>query len=172
MGRGRWVFAYGSLMWQPDIPHRRAVSAVLPGYHRALCVKSVVYRGTPDAPGLVLGLQRGGQCEGVALEVDDAAWEEVLSSLRQREQPNRVYVERWLPIQDRADGRLREALAFVADTTHAQYAGDLTEAETLDLLRTGRGSRGTAADYLTSTLAHLRALGIHDAALERVASLI
>jgi cation transport protein ChaC len=170
-GPERWVFAYGSLMWQPGFAHRRAVPAVLEGYHRALCIKSVVYRGTPDAPGLVLGLQHGGQCEGVALEVDDAAWEEVLSSLREREQPNRVYVERWLAVLCDG-GTVREALVFVADTTHAQYAGDLSEAETLHLLRTGRGSRGTAADYLTSTLAHLRALGIHDAALERVASLI
>src|SRR3712207_8276797 len=117
-----WVFGYGSLMWRPGFPHLERVHAHLYGYHRSLCVFSHVHRGTPEHPGLVLGLDRGGRCHGVAFRVDAAEAAETVRYLREREQVTAVYRERSLPVR-LDDGRAVAALAYVVDRSHPQYAG-------------------------------------------------
>src|SRR4051794_23010766 len=121
-----WVFGYGSLMWRPGFPHVERRHASLYGYHRSLCVLSHVHRGTPERPGLVLGLDRGGRCLGVAFRVAAREAEATVAYLRGREQVTAVYLERRLPIR-LDDGRRVEALAYAVDRRHPQYAGALSE---------------------------------------------
>src|SRR5436305_6295685 len=122
-----WVFAYGSLMWRPGFSYRERVSARLIGLHRALCVFSFVHRGTPERPGLVLGLDRGGMCRGIAYRVAARDRTATLAYLREREQTNKVYRETvravWLHEDPQQTVR---ALCYVADRRHHQYAGRLT----------------------------------------------
>src|SRR3954470_14730207 len=131
-----WVFGYGSLMWRPGFPFLERQHAHLHGYHRALCVFSHVHRGTPERPGLVLGLDRGGRCHGVAFRIAAEEAERTIAYLRAREQVTFVYRERTLPVRLR-DGRAVRALAYVVDRKHAQYAGRLPEVDLLRLVRQG-----------------------------------
>lgn len=117
-----WVFGYGSLMWRPGFAHVETFKGRLFGYRRALCVRSHVHRGTPERPGLVLGLDRGGSCLGLAFRVPGDLREEVITYLRARELVTNVYLERQLPVR-LADGRQVEALTYVVDRSHEQYAG-------------------------------------------------
>ena len=161
-----WVFAYGSLMWRPDFPHAESRPATLHGYHRALCIYSWVYRGTPENPGLVFGLDRGGSCKGVAFRVRGRDREGVLAALQEREMPTRVYVPKWLPV--RAGGERLTAYAFVADRDHEQYAKDLGEDDVVRLVRSGVGPAGPCADYVVNTLEHLAEMGIEETRLRRL----
>jgi cation transport protein ChaC len=166
-----WVFGYGSLIWRPGFAHVEARRARLFGYRRALCIYSFVHRGTPERPGLVLGLDRGGSCVGVAFRVSGMLRGEVIAYLRAREQVTGVYLERALPV--RLDtGETVEAVAYVADRKHAQYAGALDETDAAAVVRGAVGQSGANEDYVASTVEHLEALGIRDHWLERVARLI
>ena len=131
-----WVFGYGSLMWRPGFPFAESAPALLKGAHRALCVYSVVHRGTHAQPGLVLGLDRGGACRGVAFRVASGAETDTLAYLREREQVTDVYVEAVRPIRllD-GSGRVLKALTYLVDRSHAQYAGDLSLEEQLRMVR-------------------------------------
>jgi len=158
-----WVFGYGSLMWRPGFPHREARPARLWGHHRALCVYSVHYRGTPERPGLVLGLDRGGSCVGRAFRVAAADADAVIAYLDGRELVTGVYRRRRLTLG--LDGRRVGAIAYVADRDHPQYAGTLAPARAAAIVRAGCGTGGDNADYLARTVAHLDALGIADGPL-------
>ena len=162
-----WVFGYGSLMWRPGFPFVDRRHAHLHGYHRSLCVLSHVHRGTPESPGLVLGLDRGGRCHGVAFRVADQEAEATVQYLREREQVTAVYLERRVPVR-LDDGRRIEALAYVVDRRHPQYAGDLSEPEVLRLVRQGQGVSGANPDYVRSTHEHLLAMGVTDPLLARI----
>lgn len=162
-----WVFGYGSLMWRPGFPFVDRRHAHLHGYHRSLCVLSHVHRGTPERPGLVLGLDRGGRCHGVAFRVAGREAETTVQYLREREQVTAVYLERRLPVR-LDDGRRVEALAYVVDRRHPQYAGDLSEPEVLRLVRQGQGVSGANPDYVRSTHEHLAAMGVTDPTLDRI----
>ena len=162
-----WVFGYGSLMWRPGFPHLERRRAQLHGYHRSLCVYSPVHRGTPEKPGLVLGLDRGGRCQGVAFRVAPGETAATLHYLREREQVTAVYRERHLPVQ-LDDGRTVTALAYVVDRNHPQYAGRLPETELLRLVRQGEGMSGLNPDYVRSTYEHLVAIGVEDPVLQRL----
>jgi len=165
-----WVFGYGSLMWRPGFPHLRAVPARLYGFHRQLCVYSHVHRGTPERPGLVLGLDRGGSCHGLAFEVAPQNREETLAYLRAREQVTKVYREVFKPIRLLTpQAEIVEAVAYVVDRGHQQYAGSLPVEAQLAYVRQGKGQSGDCADYVMSTLAHLREMAIHDHLLESLA---
>jgi glutathione-specific gamma-glutamylcyclotransferase len=168
-GQGFWVFAYGSLMWRPGFPFVDRCDARIRGYHRALCVLSHVHRGTPERPGLVLGLDRGGSCRGVAFRIAEADDAETIAYLRAREQATAVYLERrveaWLD-----DGRVVTALAYVVDRGHRQYAGRLPEERLLSLVRNGIGQSGANPDYVRSTHDHLVAMGVVDPVLARLAA--
>jgi glutathione-specific gamma-glutamylcyclotransferase len=166
-----WVFGYGSLMWNPGFVHEEAVKARLFGYHRALCIRSRVYRGTPERSGLVMGLDRGGSCVGMAFRVaarDEAA---VIQYLHEREMMNYVYRDLRLAARI-ADGRQVSALAFVAVQGHEQYAGRLSPEAAADIVRGSSGTAGRNEDYVANTLAHLREIGIRDRWLEQVGGLI
>jgi cation transport protein ChaC len=162
-----WVFAYGSLMWEPNFPCAEVRPALLRGYHRALCILSIRNRGTKARPGLVLGLARGGSCAGMALRVAPGHQAETLAYLEERELATLAYRPKLLPV--RLDGGPSvPALAFVADPKHPQYVGDLPAERAAALVRQGRGSYGNALDYLRNVIAHLDAIGIADGPLHRV----
>ncbi len=163
---GIWVFAYGSLMWQPDFDPTDMRPARLAGWHRALCVLSTIYRGTEDRPGLVLGLDRGGSCLGRALRVAPADWPTVKDRLDRRELVTGVYLPRFLPVT-LDDGRRVPAYAYIVDRAHRQYwSGPVSEA--VRLVRQGQGRGGRARDYLAHTVGNLDALGIRRTALHRI----
>ncbi len=162
-----WVFGYGSLMWNPGFPHMRAVQARMHGVRRALCIRSTHYRGTPENPGLVFGLDRGGSCHGVAFEVAEANREAVIAYLRAREQISMVYHEVVRPAR-LLSGETVGALVYVANQTHEQYAGGLAFEHMLDIIRRSSGEMGPNVDYVTATLKRLQDMGIRDRSLERV----
>ena len=164
-----WVFGYGSLIWRPGFAAMSQQQATMPGVHRRLCVYSYRYRGTETQPGLVFGLVRGGSCRGMAFEVPAAEWDEVHAYLSEREMDRGVYREALRPLL-LADGRRVTALAFLVDETHAQFAGKLTVAEQIRLVRIGVGESGPNPEYVLETARHLHALGIRDRALDEVAA--
>jgi cation transport protein ChaC len=165
-----WVFGYGSLMWRPGIAYEERRTAMLRGLHRALCVYSHVHRGTPERPGLVLGLDRGGCCRGVAFRIAAARWPETLQYLREREQVTSVYLEttRQITLEGKHPRRV-QALAYTVDRHHLQYAGKLPLEEQLRVVRAARGRSGDNPDYVRSTAAHLREMGFRDQVLEWLA---
>lgn len=165
MGENRWVFGYGSLIWRPGFAHRRAEPALLRGAHRQLCVYSHHYRGTPERPGLVMGLERGGACRGMAFEVEAERWQEVHAYLRDREQRNLVYRESWRPVR-LGSGEQVTALAFLVNRDHEQYAGALPREELLRLVRQGEGIMGRNAEYVINTARHLNEMGFSDDVLD------
>jgi cation transport protein ChaC len=162
-----WVFGYGSLMWRPGFSFVERRHAHLYGYHRALCVLSHVHRGTPEHPGLVLGLDRGGRCHGVAFRVAADEAEETIRYLREREQVTSVYLERRLPVRF-ADGTKAQALTYVVDRKHAQYASGLNFEDVVRLVRQGRGISGRNPDYVRSTHEHLLSMGVVDRLMQRI----
>ncbi len=166
-----WVFGYGSLMWRPGFAHVERVPARLVGLHRALCVYSFVHRGTPERPGLVLGLDRGGMCRGIAYRVAAAKRAETVAYLRGREQVTTVYLEtmRQIELEDEARRRVR-ALCYIVDRSHVQYAGRLTPAESLHHVRQGHGSSGPNRDYVLETVRALEALGYRESDLHLLAA--
>lgn len=164
-----WIFGYGSLMWRPGFSHIGYEAAQVHGYHRSLCVYSHVHRGTPEVPGLVLGLDRGGSCHGMAFQVAPEAWEETIAYLRAREQVTSVYIEKQKHVTLLKTGRRVEATTYVVDRTHRQYAGLLDDAALERHVRAGHGVSGTCIAYVLNTLEHLRDMRIHDHTLERLA---
>ena len=159
-----WIFGYGSLMWHPGFEHLERVPALLRGYHRAFCIISHAYRGTPERPGLVLGLARAGSCRGFAYRVDPGRREATLSYLYDREMLHYVYIHKRLPMA-LVDGRRVLAHTYVADADHERYAGKLPVDELVRLTLQGRGERGSCVDYLENTVLHLDELGIRDGPL-------
>ena len=166
-----WVFGYGSLMWRPGFAHVETHRARLFGYRRALCVASFVHRGTPERPGLVLGLDRGGSCLGLAFRVPGDLEAEVLAYLRERELVTNVYLERRLPVR-LDDGRAVTAVTYIVDREHQQYAGALDAAEAARRVNGAVGRSGANEDYVLNTLEHLKGLGIRDHWLEGVGARI
>ena len=160
-GGDLWVFGYGSLMWRPGFDIAERTLATVRGYRRALCVYSHHHRGTPERPGLVLGLDRGGSCRGVAFRIAAAAAGEVISYLRAREQVTMVYRE----VTARcalADGREVRALAYAVDRGHQQYAGALDLDAVERHVAQGVGLSGANPDYVRQTYDHMVELGILD----------
>ncbi len=165
-----WVFGYGSLMWRPGFPFAEAVPARLNGLHRSLCIYSVHHRGTEERPGLVLGLDRGGACRGVAFRVAPGDREEVLTYLREREQVTNVYLEAWRPITVMGSAMPAvRAVAYLVNRAHPQYAGVLSPERRVEIVRAATGLSGPNVDYVLATVEHLRRLGIRDAGLEKLA---
>jgi cation transport protein ChaC len=165
-----WVFGYGSLIWRPGFPYLERLPARMVGVHRSLCVYSFVHRGTPERPGLVLGLDFGGTCRGIAYRVAARERAETLAYLRAREQATAVYRETvrvaWLA---GSPERRIEAVCYVVDRSHPQYAGRLTLERQLHLVRQGHGRSGNNREYVIETVSALEALGIRDAELHRLA---
>jgi len=157
-GQPLWVFGYGSLMWNPGFPHAEARVGVLHGYHRRFCIYSHRYRGTPERPGLVLGLDRGGECRGMVFAVMPEQRGEVVAYLHDREMVTHVYRPTFLPVETE-HGRVR-ALCFVVDQGHEQYTGRLTLEETADYIVDAAGQRGPCSEYLGNTVKRLEDIGV------------
>jgi len=151
-------------MWKPDFPYTDVQDALLRGYSRRLCIFSYQYRGTPERPGLVFGLDLGGSCRGRALRVASKNVDHVVDYLYAREMVNQVYHPRMV-VTEVGSAKVH-SLAFVADRTHKQYAGSLKQEDAVQLVRQGHGTGGPCIEYLTNTAEHLRELGIHDRHLE------
>jgi cation transport protein ChaC len=166
-----WVFGYGSLMWKPGFEFIEKRPAKLIGAHRALCVYSHVHRGSPEKPGLVLGLDYGGACRGIAFRVDKKNREATVRYLREREQVTSVYREVVRPVLllEGKEDRSR-ALCYLVDRSHAQYAGNLPRERQLELILQGNGHSGANPDYVLATVKELETLGIRDATLEWLAA--
>jgi cation transport protein ChaC len=169
-GEDLWVFAYGSLMWRPGFDFLERRHARLVGAHRALCVYSFVHRGTPERPGLVLGLDRGGNCRGIAYRVAAAKRTATIDYLRAREQVTKVYREAaravWL---DDDPQQSVHALCYMVDRGHRQYAGRLALAKQLHYVRQGHGRSGPCRDYVLAAVKELETHGYRDDNLRRLA---
>ncbi|MFP4273494.1 MAG: gamma-glutamylcyclotransferase [Paracoccaceae bacterium] len=162
-----WVFGYGSLLWNPGFEVAERRLAVLPGWHRSFCMRSIHHRGTEAAPGLVLALDAadGAMCNGVALSPRPGSEDATLAYLRERELISSAYLERRLHVQ-LDDGRQVEAVTYVIDPQHVQYCGGLPMEEQAAIIARAIGGRGPNDEYLHNTAAHLAELGIRDADLE------
>ena len=168
-----WIFGYGSLMWRPDFPFQEAHLARLDGWHRRFCIVSRYYRGTDKRPGLVLGLDRGGSCQGRAFCVAAEHGLRVVTYLRMREQISGVYQEAHLNVL-LLDGSHRtvKAVTFVAEPAHPSFIRPLPLGAEAAIVAGANGSTGTNLEYLIATLEHLRAFGIRERGLERLLSVI
>ncbi len=167
--RDVWLFGYGSLVWNPVLSYAERRKVTVHGYHRSFCLLSRINRGTFDCPGLVLGLERGGRCTGVAYRLPEREAEIDLRLLWRREMLLGSYQPRWVQASSEA-GRFR-ALAFVVDRTRSGYAGRLSEEEVVDRLAGACGKLGTGLDYLRQTVAGLAHAGIRDPYLVRLEAL-
>lgn len=170
-----YVFAYGSLIWRPGFTHAAAHPALLRGFHRRFCLWSHRYRGTPERPGLVLGLDRGGACRGLAYRVAAPDAPAVLAYLDERELPDgaeQVYHRRALPLRLLDSGRMVRAVTYVANRDCRLYCGRLPVEQAAAAIGAGHGEMGANRDYLLNTLSHLRQMGVRDAGLDRIAGLL
>jgi len=170
LNRSFWVFGYGSLMWNPGFPHLESRPALLRGFHRRFCIWSHNYRGTPEYPGLVLGLDKGGSCRGMAFLVDCADSEAVLDYLHDREMGTRVYRPKLVRLA--TDKGAVQGLAFVVNRDHQQYAGRLGLEATAHLIADAAGKRGPCAEYLANTVSHLEDLSIDPGQLRPLLTLV
>ncbi|MEH6754996.1 MAG: gamma-glutamylcyclotransferase [Alphaproteobacteria bacterium] len=161
-----WVFGYGSLMWQPEFPFEEQGLATVHGFHRSFCVYSHVWRGTRDEPGLVLGLDNGGSCRGIAYRVTASRAASTVEYLIRREMVTRVYIPRW--VTARIGTRVVRAHTYTAAHNHVQYAGKLPDEKALQHILQGHGRGGANTEYLRNTVGHLDELGIVDRPLSRL----
>lgn len=166
-----WVFGYGSLMWRPGFSFDEQVPGLLKGAHRSMCIYSHHHRGTPERPGLVLGLDQGGACRGVAFKVTEGHERTTLDYLRERELSNMVYREVLRPVQllDGSARRIR-AVCYLVDRSHRQYAGRLPLDEQIRIVTASRGDSGANTDYVLNTVRHLEDAGVHDRLLSGLAA--
>jgi cation transport protein ChaC len=166
-GEEAWVFAYGSLMWNPAIEFADSQPCKVEGWRRSFCFWVPMGRGTPELPGLMLALQRGGVCEGIAYRLAPDQVRSELGIVWNREMIAGVYQPQWVPTGLR-DGRTVTALTFVVDPAHCQYCGDLPLERAAHHIAFAEGRRGACRDYLANTAAHARALHIHDPYIEEL----
>ena len=171
MSDERWVFGYGSLMWRPGFPFEARRAATLHGRRRAFCIYSVHHRGTHARPGLVLGLAPGGACRGIAYQVAESHWAETYAYLVEREQPTETYIEARRAVR-LADGRRVEALTFLSDVRHPQWAGALSLERQAELITGATGLSGRNEDYLRDLVVHLREEGIRDHGMETLLTMV
>ena len=161
-----WVFGYGSLIWNPAFHYIEKRPALLHGWHRRFCLKLFMGRGTPQTPGLMLGLDEGGSCHGVAFRIAAEKVREELSILWQREMYGGAYHARLLPME--TEGGTISAVTFVINHDHPRYVREMSLEQTVELISTGCGDLGTCREYLENTVNHLRELGLSDDGLGRI----
>jgi glutathione-specific gamma-glutamylcyclotransferase len=166
-----WVFGYGSLMWRPGFAFLERQPATLHGRRRAFCIYSVHHRGTPQRRGLVLGLAPGGSVRGAAYRIADADWAETYAYLREREQPTETYVEARVAVRLAGGVRL-EALTFLSDKTHPQWAGVLSLERQAELIDGATGLSGRNIDYLRDLVMHLHEEDIRDRSMETLLAMV
>lgn len=170
-----WVFGYGSLIWNPAFHYEERSCALLRGWHRRFCLKLYAGRGTPEQPGLMLALDRGGACRGVAFRIAAEKVREELWLLWQREMYGGAYNARWVGLESCASagtlakGQKFQALSFVINRAHPRYSPELSVEQTASMIATACGELGSCREYLENTVSHLAQLGVRDAHLIRIA---
>jgi cation transport protein ChaC len=162
-----WIFAYGSLMWNPGLAFVAKRVGTIYGFHRSFCLWSRINRGTPERPGLVLTLERGGSCRGLAFRLTGSTSRDELLALWRREMSMGSYHPRWLECHAGSDRF--PALAFIVNRACSGYAGKLPLEATVQAIATARGKFGSSAEYLFQTQAALESHGILDARVKRLA---
>ncbi|NNM71206.1 gamma-glutamylcyclotransferase [Enterovirga sp. DB1703] len=165
-GEDVWVFGYGSLMWNPAFRFEERRLGTVRGWHRRFCLWLSRGRGSPDCPGLMLALDRGGTCRGVAFRIPAAEAREELLLVWRREMLSGAYLARWVTVATE-EGPVR-AVTFVVNQGHKRYSGKLGEAETAERILAASGELGSCLDYFERTVRILRTLQVRDAALERL----
>jgi cation transport protein ChaC len=160
------VFAYGSLIWNPAFHYVDRMPGYLHGWHRRFCLRLMAGRGTPEKPGLMLALDRGGACKGVVYRIAADQAREELSILWRREMFGGSYNARWVKVET-AEGENR-AVTFVCNRDNPRYIPELSDAESARLIATGCGDLGTCREYLENTVEHLATLGMRDSRLSRI----
>ncbi|UUX51916.1 gamma-glutamylcyclotransferase [Nisaea acidiphila] len=161
-----WLFGYGSLIWNPTIHFAESRCATAHGYHRRFCLQTHLGRGSPETPGLTLGLDRGGCCRGVAFRIPRETALEELEIVWRREMVSDAYIPRWLTLSSE-EGPIR-AIGFVMNRDHERYVGQLPEEEMARTIERAHGFLGPCAEYLFNTVEHLDELGIPDRGLTRL----
>ncbi len=164
-----WLFAYGSLMWNPEFHYLRAETARLYGYHRRLCLWSVEHRGTLESPGLVMGLDRGGSCQGQAFLIAETDATEIIERLNHREMITGAYHSALKTLR-LSSGEQVQGVCLIARRDHPQYAAGLDQAHTIECVRQAHGGRGSNREYVLNTAHRLQQMGMHDAQLEAIAA--
>ena len=167
---GLWIFAYGSLMWNPELDFAERRMATIRGWHRSFCLWQWRYRGSRDKPGLMLALDRGGSCKGLAYRIAGPAVRLKIARVWRREMIGNGYRPRW--VRAWCDNRAVAAIAFIANRRGERYAGKLPEAEVADRIAAACGHVGPNAAYLLETVASCEALGIHDRRLWRMQEMV
>lgn len=166
-GSDIWLFGYGSLMWNPTINYEERIPARVYGYHRQFCLWTLMGRGSPERPGLMLALQSGGSCDGFAYKVSPKIADEELAIVWNREMISGAYVPRIVTLHT-DDGEV-PGIAFVINRQHERYAGRLEPDNMIDALAHAEGPIGRCCDYLFSTVEHMDELGIGDGAMHDLA---
>lgn len=160
-----WVFGYGSLIWNPGFAWSERHPALLQGYHRAFCRYSFRHRGTPQAPGLVIGLREGGECLGMAYRIAPGAYAEAMAYLDGREGDGYHRTAQTVTLHAPDGPRPETAWTYIPNTAHPSYFGQQDSARIATLVAHGVGESGTALDYLRALVEHLRPLGVEEAEL-------
>lgn len=163
-----WVFGYGSLMWNPGFEYEESQPARIFGFHRRLCLWSTRFRGTPEEPGLILGLAAGGSCKGVAFRLGDENRNPKLDYLYDREMVTNAYQPVVKPVY-LEDGRIATSLAFVSRADHPQFAPDMSLKKATTIIKHASGPKGTNIEYIINTVAHLDSIGIKHTDLHLIA---
>ncbi len=163
-----WVFGYGSLIWNPAFEYVEKHPATLHGWHRRFCLKMYMGRGTPEVPGLMLALDHGGACRGVAFRIAADMLRQELGLLWQREMYGGAYNARWVKLN--AGGRTIRAVTFIINRAHPRYTRELSVEQTAAMIARAEGDLGSCREYLDNTILHLKVLGVRDAGLARVAA--
>jgi cation transport protein ChaC len=161
-----WVFGYGSLMWNPAFEFSERRLGTIRGWHRRFCLWLSRGRGSPDCPGLMLALDRGGVCRGVAFRIPARKARQELLLVWRREMLSGAYLARWVSVAT-DEGPIR-AVTFVVNQAHTRYSGKLTAAETAERIIAAAGELGSCLDYFERTVRILRTLEVNDAALDRI----
>ena len=167
-----WVFGYGSLVWNPGFHFVESRVAHLHGWHRSFCFWSRMGRGSPERPGLMMGLMPGGTCRGIAYRIARSQADTEVRALFMREMMGTAYRTRWVNVTTEHEHGPVRAITFTANKAHATFCGRLPIEETARYVATGRGKIGCSRDYLDNTVRHLEALGIHDRGLKKLHALV
>ncbi len=169
-GEDVWVFGYGSLMWNPAFRHTETRAGRVHGYHRRFVFWSTIGRGSREKPGMMMGLSRGGSCNGLALRIAAGEVETELRSVFMREMVSTAYDARWVTVRT-ADGAV-SAITFVANPDHVFYAGRVPPEEAARHIAFGEGELGSSREYLYNTVSHLDSLGIRDTGMQTLSALV
>ena len=170
LNKGVWVFGYGSLMWNPDFKLAEKRTGILNGYHRSLCLKSIVYRGSPDYYGLVFGLDKGDSCQGIAYRIEEEYIQSEMQKIWEREMFAGTYIPTWVNVKTK-QGDI-SAVTFVINNEHEHYIPDIEINEIAERVVRAEGICGSCHDYVQNTVKSLQRLGLQDSNLDQLLNLI